>query len=97
VQRATDAARLSLEQRDAPERRCPPLRAIATRRLAPGDAVDIHGTVAVQVIQARGVRPQPLPFGAGLLATAADHSLRNVASDPLVVRIAPRSFDAGLC
>jgi hypothetical protein len=96
VQRATDTARLSLQQVDTGDRHCPPLRGVATRRLETGEQLDIRGAVAVQVMPARGPRPQPLPFGTGLLATAPNHILR-AAAGPLVLRIAPRSFDAALC
>ncbi len=96
VQRATDTARLSLEQLDTPIHPCAPLRTLATRRLAPGESVDIGGAVTVQAIPRRGPRPQPLPFGTGLLATSPAHELRAVA-EPLTLRIAPRSFDAALC
>jgi hypothetical protein len=95
-QRATDAVRLSLEQVDVGITGCPPLRAIATRRLATGESVRIAGAVTVQAIPGGGPRPQPLPFGTGLLATSSTHELRAVA-DPLTLRVAPRSLDAALC
>jgi hypothetical protein len=96
VQRATDSLRLSLEQRDAPLPSCPPLRATVTRRLEPGDQLAFRGAIVVQALPRRGPRPLPLPFGTGLLATAPSHTLRAVAG-PVVLRIAPRSFDAALC
>jgi len=95
-QRATDKVRLSLEQVDAPVDDCRPLRTIVTRRLAVGESVGIAGAVTVQAIPGRGPRPQPLPFGTGLLATSPTHVLRALA-EPLTLRIAPRSLDAALC
>jgi hypothetical protein len=95
-QRATDGLRLTLEQRDAYGGGCPPLRMPTTRRLAEGERIGIQGAVSVQAVARDGAQPQPLPFGTGLLAPAHRHTLRAVAG-PLIVRIAPRSLDAGLC
>jgi hypothetical protein len=95
-QRATDRVRLTLEQLDTPVERCAPLRTLTTRRLTVGESVRIGGAVTVQAIPRRGPRPQPLPFGSGLLATAPTHELRAVA-EPLTLHIAPRSLDAALC
>ncbi len=96
VQRATDAGRLTLEQTDAPARACPPLRTLTTRRLEKGEQLVVRGAVVVQAVPRVGPTPQPLPFGRGLLATAPFHALRAIAG-PVVLRIAPSSFDAGLC
>jgi hypothetical protein len=96
LRRATDTVRLSLEQRAASVGRCTPLRGLTTRRLEVDESLRIRGAVTVQAIPARGPRPQPLPFGTGLLATSPTHELRAVAG-PLTLRIAPRSFDAALC
>jgi hypothetical protein len=96
AQAATDALRLSIEQRDATFRRCPPLRTPATRTLVPGRSLHIRGAVFVQDVGRRGRATQPLPFGTGLLATAHDHALRTVAG-PLTLRIAPHSLDAAVC
>jgi hypothetical protein len=96
VQRVTDTLRLSLEQADAPARACRPLRTPTTRRLEKGERLVVRGAVVVQGVPRVGPAPQPLPFGSGLLATAPFHSLRAVAG-PIVLRIAPSSFDAGLC
>jgi hypothetical protein len=96
-ERATDRLRLSIEQVDgmhaAP---CTPLRGTVTRRLAPGESLGLVGTVLVQSVPRHGTVSAPLPFGAGLLATARTHTLRAV-SGPLTLRITPLPPAAALC
>jgi hypothetical protein len=96
-ERATDRLRLSIEQLDGSHAAsCTPLRGTVTRRLAPGASFGIVGTILVQSIPRTGTVSAPLPFGAGLLATARTHTLRAV-SGPLTLRIAPLPPAAALC
>jgi len=50
----------------------------------------------VQSVPRRGTVSAPLPFGAGLLATARTHTLRAV-SGALTLRITPLPPAAALC
>jgi hypothetical protein len=96
-ERATDRLRLSLGQVDGiHDASCTPLRGTVTRRLAPGESFGVVGTILVQSVPRRGTVSAPLPFGAGLLATARTHTLRAV-SGPLTLRITPLPPAAALC
>jgi hypothetical protein len=96
-ERATDRLRLSIEQVDGlPDASCTPLRATVTRRIAPGASFGVVGTILVQSVPRRGTVSAPLPFGAGLLATARTHTLR-ADTGPLTLRITPLPPAAALC
>jgi len=96
-ERATDRLRLSIEQVDGMHAAsCTPLRSTVTRRLAPGESLGLVGAVLVQSVPRRGTVSAPLPFGAGLLATARTHTLRAV-SGALTLRITPLPPAAALC
>jgi len=96
-ERATDRLRLSIEQVDGMHAAsCTPLRSTVTRRLVPGEPLGLVGAVLVQSVPRRGTVSAPLPFGAGLLATARTHTLRAV-SGALTLRITPLPPAAALC
>jgi len=96
-ERATDRLRLSIEQVDGVHTAsCTRLRGTVTRRLAPGQSFGVVGAILVESVPRRGTVSAPLPFGAGLLATARSHTLRLVAG-PLTLRITPLPPAAALC
>ena len=75
---------------------CTRLLGTVTRRLAPGESIGVVGPILVQSVPRRGTVSTPLPFGAGLLATAPIHTLRAVTG-PLTLRITPLPPAAALC
>jgi len=97
AERAEYQLRLSVQELDGGRNRvCQALRRPLERTLQRGDAIDIHGVVAVRSV-APGQAPSPfVTYGTQLNALAPVHRLVAVASR-VRLRVVARSRDAAAC
>ena len=95
---ATNRLRLSLEELDGSDgRKCQALPGPTDRRLQPHQSLVVHGTVGVQLSPHDGLPGSAfLPFGVTAFSRPQDHTLVAV-TQPLVLRIVPRSPGASAC